>query len=286
VQHLSSKDLCRGPEVKAFARGVVVGGDGLAQAAGWQLFEVGVARDEAAHAADGVLDAPFLPGGVGIAEVRLDQEALQGKVRCELGAVVEGDGLADRLWQDLEQAYEMVSDAGGELACEGDAEQQAGGALMHGQDLLTVFGEHHEVGLPMARGLAIGDLDGAQIQRNTAFDEACGTAAPLAAATALALAARQVAPPAEVRGAGELGINEAVDALIGDHLAAVLASQPAGDLLGRPAPAKTFQHRTAQAGLPFEARARPAPRSHLLLGIAGLVADLNARITVQLPRDR
>ncbi|MFT5557341.1 MAG: hypothetical protein ACI9P3_006802, partial [Bradyrhizobium sp.] len=34
VQHLSSKDLCRGPEVKAFARGVVVGGDGLAQAAG------------------------------------------------------------------------------------------------------------------------------------------------------------------------------------------------------------------------------------------------------------
>ncbi|MFT5556870.1 MAG: hypothetical protein ACI9P3_006321, partial [Bradyrhizobium sp.] len=28
VQHLSSKDLCRGPEVKAFARGVVVGGDG------------------------------------------------------------------------------------------------------------------------------------------------------------------------------------------------------------------------------------------------------------------
>ena len=60
----------------------------------------------------------------------------------------------------------------------------------------------------------------------------------------------------------------------------------AGDLLGRPAPAKTFQHRTAQAGLPFEARARPAPRSHLLLGIAGLVADLNARITVQLPRDR
>ncbi|WP_214018955.1 hypothetical protein, partial [Escherichia coli] len=85
---MSSKDLCRGPEVKAFARGVVVGGDGLAQAAGWQLFEVGVARDEAAHAADGVLDAPFLPGGVGIAEVRLDQEALQGKVRCELGAVV------------------------------------------------------------------------------------------------------------------------------------------------------------------------------------------------------
>jgi UDP-N-acetylmuramate dehydrogenase len=44
--------------------------------------------------------------------------------------------------------------------------------------------------------------------------------------------------------------------------------------------------RTAQAGLPFEARARPAPRSHLLLGIAGLIADLNARITVQLPRDR
>src|SRR5579862_2059867 len=157
---------------------------------------------------------------------------------------------------------------------------------MYGQDLLAVLGEHHKVGLPMARGLAIGDLDWALIQRNTAFDEACGTTAPLAATPAFALAAWQIAPPAKVRGASKLGIDEAVDALIGDHLAPVLAGQPAGDLLGRPATAKALQHRAAQAGLPFEASARPAPRSHLLLGIAGFVADLNARIAVQLPRDR
>src|SRR5579872_7045015 len=98
VQHLSSKDLRRGPEVKALARRVVVGGDGFAKAAGWELFEVSVPRNEATHASDGVLNSAFLPGGVGIAEKRLDQEALQGKVRGELGAIVEGDGSADRLW--------------------------------------------------------------------------------------------------------------------------------------------------------------------------------------------
>jgi len=62
VQQLSDKDLGRGPEVKALARGVVVGGEGLAEAAGRDFFEVCVARGEAAHAADGVLDAAFLPG--------------------------------------------------------------------------------------------------------------------------------------------------------------------------------------------------------------------------------
>jgi hypothetical protein len=286
VQQLSSKDLRRGPEVKAFAWGVVVGGDRVAETTGWEFGEVGLARDEAAHAADGIFDAAFLPGRVGIAEESLHQEALQGKMRSELGAVVEGDGLTHRLWQGLEQAHEMACDTGSELALETDAEQETRGTLVHGQDLLAVFGEHHQVGLPMARGLAIGGLDGSFIQANTAFDEACGTSAPLAAATALALAARQIAAPAEVRGAGDLGIDEAVDALVGDHLATVLAGQAAGDLLGRPALAKAFQHRAAQAGLPFEARARPAPRSHLLLGIAGSVTDLNAPIAVQLPRDR
>ncbi|MHC2332441.1 hypothetical protein ACVIW0_001730 [Bradyrhizobium sp. USDA 4454] len=286
MQHLSSKGLRWGPEVKAFARGVVVCGDELAEASGWELVEIGFARDEAAHATDGVLDATFLPGGVRIAEEGLHQEALQGKVRCELGTVVEGDGLAHLLWQRLEQTHEIACDTGSELAWEADAEQQAGGALVHGQDLLTVFGEHHQIGLPMAGSVAIGDLDGPFIQGNTAFDEACGTSAPLATAAALALGAWQIVPPAAVRGASDLGIDEAVDALVGDHLASMLDGQPAGDLFGRPATAKAIQHRAAQDGLPFEASARPAPRSHPLLGIVGLVAGLNAMITVHLPRDR
>ncbi|OKO74135.1 hypothetical protein AC629_35615 [Bradyrhizobium sp. NAS80.1] len=127
---------------------------------------------------------------------------------------------------------------------------------------------------------------GAFCQRNTAFDEACGTAALLAAAAALALAARQIAAPAVLRGAPELGVDVAVDALVGDHSAAIVAGEPACDLFRRPALSETLQHRAAQAGLPVEARACPAPRSCLLLGIARLVADLPASIALQLTRDR
>ena len=285
MQHLR-EGLGGGLEVKAFAWCIVVGVDGLTETAGREGCEVGFARDEASHSTDRILDAALLPGRVGIAEEGLDREAAQRQVMSKLGAVVEGDGLTQALWQDREQANEMASDATRNFAGEADAEQQARGALMHGQDRLTIFGEHHQVGFPMTGGAAVVGLDGPICQRNTAFNEACGTAALLAAVTALALGARQVASPAEVRGASDLGVNEPVDGLVGDHLAAVFAGQPAGDLLGRPAPTQAFQHRAAQAGLPFEAYARPAPRSHLLLGIGGFVADLNAPIAVQLPRDR
>ena len=138
MQHLG-EGLCRGSEVKAFARRVVVGGDRLADAAGRELCEVGRAGDEAAQAAEGVLDAAFLPGRVGVAEEGLHQEALQGKVSGELGAVVERDGAAQRLWYGFEQAHEMAGDAGGEFALDGDREQQARGALVDRQDGLTVF---------------------------------------------------------------------------------------------------------------------------------------------------
>src|SRR3954447_23040705 len=103
---------------------------------------------------------------------------------------------------------------------------------MHGQDRLTVFGEHHQVGLPVAAGGAVGSLDRAFRQGNTAFDEFLRASAPSAAAATFALAARQTAPPAIVLGAGKLGVDEAVDGLIGDHLTAPLALEPAGNLLG------------------------------------------------------
>ena len=92
--------------------------------------------------------------------------------------------------------------------------------FMHGQDGLTVFGKQDEVGFPMAGGLAIGGGMRPFGQGNTAFDEGCGAAASSAAEPALALAARQIAAPAIVLGAGDLGVDEAVDALVADDLAA------------------------------------------------------------------
>ncbi len=286
VQQLTGKGLRRGSVVKAFARGVVVGSDAFSEPGGGQGRQVGLAGDEATHSSDGVLDAALLPGCVRIAEEGLDRETMQRQMTGELGAVVEGDGLAQLLWQVGEDAYEMTGDAARNLAGDANAEQQARRALMHGQHGLAVLREHHQVGLPMSGHAAVGHLERPICQGNTAFDEACGAAALLAAAAPLALGARQVAPPVEVRGAAELCIDEAVDGLVGDHLAPVFASQSASDLLGRPAPAKAFHYRAAQVGLPFEASARPAPRSHLLLGIDWLVVDLDAPIAAQLPRDR
>jgi hypothetical protein len=211
---------------------------------------------------------------------------MQRQVTGELSSVVEGDSLAQALRQGGEQANEMLSDAASDLAGEADAKQQTRGALMHGQDRLAVFCEHHQVGLPMAWNAAIGGVWRPFSQGNTACNEACRATAFFTAEAALAFGARQITSPAVVCGAGDLGVDETVDAFIGDDLAPVLAGEPAGDLLGRPTPAKPLQNRATQLGLPFEARARPASRSRLLIGVRRLVADLNAPIALQLPRDR
>jgi hypothetical protein len=76
---------------------------------------------------------------VRIAEEGLDREAVQRQVTGELGAVVEGNGLAQAVRQICKQADEMTSNAAGDLAGETNAEQQARGPLMHGQYRLTVF---------------------------------------------------------------------------------------------------------------------------------------------------
>src|SRR5262245_64779920 len=91
---------------------------------------------------------------------------------------------------------------------------------------------------------------------NTAFDQGCGTAALAAAETALALAAREIMPPAVVFGAGDLGIDEAVDALVTDHLVAGLAGEPAGDLFGRPTLGEMLQDGPAQLGIVVRCGAR------------------------------
>src|SRR3954453_915654 len=72
----------------------------------------------------------------------------------------------------------------------------------------------------------------ADLPRKPGLQEVGRTSAALPAPTApLALAARQTSAPAIVFGAGELGVDEAVDALVGDHLASMLEGEPAGNLL-------------------------------------------------------
>ena len=157
---------------------------------------------------------------------------------------------------------------------------------MHGQDRLAVFGEHHQVGFPVSGRAPIADHNRPFRQGNTAFNEGYRAAALTGAAPPLALAARQVVAPAVVLGGSDLGVDEAVDALVGDHLAAVIFGQPACDLLGRPAQGKALQHGAAQGGLPGQARAHPAPLPTSLLSVRGFVPNNAAVITLQLPSNR
>jgi len=211
---------------------------------------------------------------------------VQRAVAGELGAVVEGDGLAQPLWQDLEQIDEMARNAASDLAGQSDRQQEARLALVYGQDGLAVFCEHHQVGFPVTAGFAVGGLDRAFCQGNTAFNEVSRASALPATAASFALAARQIVPPTVVPGTGDLGIDEAIDALVGNHPAALLACHPAGDLLGRPTACEPLNDGCSQAPIAFQARPLPAPRAGLLLGVAGSIPDLGAPVALQFPRDR
>jgi len=176
----------------------------------------------------------------------------------------------------------MRSDPIGDLIRRPGGEDDAGLAFVDGEHRLTVFGEQHEVGFPVAGGLAIGDIGRPLGHGNTAFDEACGAAA---AAAASALAARQQKAPGVILGPSDLGVNEAVDAFIADHRAAGIPRHPTGHLLGRPAAAEPFQDGAAQVGVVLEARPRPAPRLCPFLGGTWFVSEL-AAIALYLARDR
>jgi hypothetical protein len=107
VQHFG-EGLCGCPEVKAFAWRAVVGGDERAKALVRQGGEIGLAWQEASHAADGVLDAALLPGRVAITEEGCDRQAMQGGMPGKLGAVVEGNGPAQLDRQGAKQSDEMA----------------------------------------------------------------------------------------------------------------------------------------------------------------------------------
>ena len=78
--------------------------------------EVGFAGEDFAHPADGVLDTALLPGSVRIAEEGRDREGVELVVACELGAVVEGDGLAHLAREGGEQLGDGFCDGGCGLA--------------------------------------------------------------------------------------------------------------------------------------------------------------------------
>src|SRR5262245_34285358 len=135
VQQLSKECLGWGLEVEAFSRGIVVGGGDGIEVLGPEGEEIGFARQGSAQASDGVLDAAFLPGAVGIAEEGLDTEhGCEVIVLGELGPVVESDGLAQFGWQELEPGEESLRGGFGRCVWLYGEEEDPAQALVGGGD--------------------------------------------------------------------------------------------------------------------------------------------------------
>jgi len=132
----------------------------------------------AAHAADGVFDAAFLPRLVGIAEKGGQAEALSEQVMSsELGAVIESEGPAQGGGQRFEQAQEAFEHGlGGFVGLTGEAEM-ARGAFVSDQHGLAVFSEEHEIGFPVAGLRAILGLGGPIVNGHAVLEVEHGASA-------------------------------------------------------------------------------------------------------------
>ena len=178
-----------------------------------------------------------------------------------------------------------MGDGVGGFACGTGGEEEAGVALVESEDGLAVGSEEHEVGLPVAWSAAVGNGWRPVGEGAAVSDEGGGTTTFATAPAALGLGAGKIVAPGVVFLARELGVDEAVDGLVGDEGAVGLASQAAGDLLGRPALLEACEDTVAQLGIAIEAGAAPAAGVGLLIGIAGLVAQRGGAVAGQFSSD-
>jgi len=180
------EDLGGRPEAEALSRRVVIGCDEGIEKLVVDGVEVGSARQGSAQSTDGVFDGALLPGAMGVAEEGPDAELVGEDVMLsELGAVVEGDGLAQPPIESLEPGNELISGGMGSFARLLGKQQEAGLAFVRHQDDLAGCSEEHEVGFPMAGGFAVIDLGRTFADRDAVVDVVCGTSALSAAQTQL-----------------------------------------------------------------------------------------------------
>ena len=223
---------------------------------------------------------------MGIAEEGLHAElGVELMVEGELGAVIEGDGLAQRAGQGFEPSLQLHGGRLGSLAGLLGEQEEAGLALVGDEDRLAIGGEEHQIGFPMPGRMPVLDLGWPLGDRDAVVDEAGGGASLASAPAALEFGVRQERTPTALVGAAELGVDEAVDALVRDNRRATLAGEPTDHLFGRPAAGQAIQHQGSQRLIALQARACPPPSAGLLLGISGFVAELGATVALQLARD-
>ena len=232
VQHMVSKNLGGRLIAETFPRRIIVYLNQMRKVFIGESHQVGLAGQGPAQAADGVFDAPLLPGRVGLTEEGLEAERMEGIMPCKLRPVIEGDRLAPRGRQGREEGGDGVGDRRGGFAGGARGNQQAGVAFMQGQDGLAVDPEQHQIGLPVPGGAAIRDGVRPLGQRAAQGDEGGRAAAFEAASAAFRFGPGQIVAPRVLFLAGDLGVDEAVDGLVGDDRLLALPREAAGHLLG------------------------------------------------------
>ena len=192
---------------------------------------------------------PLLPGCMRITEEGLHAQRMELVVAGELGPIVEGDRLAPRGGQGPQALATLLGDRRGRFPRGPDREQQARVALMQGEHRLAIGAERHQIGLPVPRGLAVG-------QRTPEVDQGSRTTAAALPPAPFPLGAGPVVAPSIVLlRACDLGVDEAVAGLVGEHRLTSIPLEPAGHLLLGPALFEASEHLGAERGIPVEAGA-------------------------------
>ncbi len=129
------KGFCWSLEAETFSWSIIVVSDYRVEAGFWQVYDVGFSGECASEASNGVFDAPFLPRRAWVAEVGLDvEQSIELLVSVELGAVVEGDGLAEVWREGFEHLDEALGDGIGLKVGLWEGDGEAGMAFVSDQD--------------------------------------------------------------------------------------------------------------------------------------------------------
>jgi len=210
---------------------VVVGEGGQGGALGQVL------ANQAVH----VLVGAALPRTVRIAEEDVHAKPLgQILVQGHLGALVIGESLAQRRRDGSQTARKALEDGGGAGVVHAGKHEEATGALDDGAHGGGVAGALDEIGLPVARDDASGDLRRAQGDGSHVLQPGEASRAASAGKTA-GMAVTQQLDQFGAQSAARHGIDSGVDGLMRDGARGVHEAESAGSLLGRPATAQQGQ---------------------------------------------
>ena len=154
---------------------------------------------------------------------------------------------------------------------------------------LSSVAEEHQVRLPGPRVEAVPDIWGPEGEGLALVDIGVGVS-PATSQAPFGFASGQESEPGVVLGSIALGMDEAVDGLMGYEGAARFQGQATSHLLGGPASVQSPQDLVPQVGVAVQLGTAPATSSSLLLGIGGIIpfgfgyVTLRPRVIVDVER--